>query len=105
LATWSRPFPSWRDRHHGRYRRQPGEQRLQRRAHDQCLVVENLDLSGVLANALGATLAFTAIKAILIVADSANTNNVVVGGAASNGFVGRSPTRPTRSSSARATLS
>jgi hypothetical protein len=37
---------------------------------------------------LGATLAFTAIKAILIVADAANTNDVVVGGAASNAFVG-----------------
>jgi hypothetical protein len=41
-----------------------------------------------LTNALGATLAFTAIKAILIVADARNTNNVEVGGAASNGFVG-----------------
>jgi uncharacterized phiE125 gp8 family phage protein len=43
-------------------------------------------LSGVLANALGASLAFTAVKAILIVADAANVNNVVVGGAASNAF-------------------
>jgi hypothetical protein len=49
---------------------------------------ENLDLSGVLANALGATLAFTAVKAILVVADAGNTNDVVIGGAASNGFVG-----------------
>jgi hypothetical protein len=49
---------------------------------------ENLDLSGVLSNALGATIAFSAIKAILIVADAANTNNVVVGGAGSNAFVG-----------------
>jgi hypothetical protein len=49
---------------------------------------ENLDLAGSLANAIGATLTFTAIKAILIVADPGNTNDVVVGGAASNGFVG-----------------
>lgn len=47
---------------------------------------ENLDLAGSLVNALGATLTFTAIKAILIVADAGNTNNVVVGGAASNAF-------------------
>jgi hypothetical protein len=47
---------------------------------------ENLDLAGGLTNALNATLTFTAIKAILIVADKGNTNNVVVGGAASNAF-------------------
>ena len=49
---------------------------------------ENLDLAGVLADALGATLTFAKIKAILVVADAANTNDVVVGGAASNGFTG-----------------
>lgn len=49
---------------------------------------ENLDLSGVLLNAFGATLALTKVKAILIVANAANTNNVVVGGAGSNAFVG-----------------
>jgi hypothetical protein len=49
---------------------------------------ESLDLAGSLANALGATLTFSAIKAIMIVADAANTNDVVVGGAASNAFVG-----------------
>lgn len=47
-----------------------------------------LDLSGVLQNALGATIAFTAVKAIMIVADPGNINNVVVGGAGSNTFVG-----------------
>ncbi|MBA4092400.1 MAG: hypothetical protein C0494_17660 [Sphingobium sp.] len=47
---------------------------------------ENLDLAGSLANALGATLTFTSIKAILIIAAAANANNVVVGGAASNAF-------------------
>jgi hypothetical protein len=49
---------------------------------------ESLDLSGVLQNAFGSTLTLTKVKAILIVANSANTNNVVVGGAASNCFVG-----------------
>lgn len=45
---------------------------------------ENLDLSGTLVNALGVTLVFTKIKAVIVVADSGNTNNVNVGGAASN---------------------
>jgi hypothetical protein len=36
----------------------------------------------------GATLTFTKIKAILVKAAEGNTNNVVVGGAASNGWVG-----------------
>jgi hypothetical protein len=49
---------------------------------------ESLDLAGALSNALGAVLTFTAIKAIMIVADSGNTNDVVVGGAAANAFVG-----------------
>ena len=49
---------------------------------------ENLDLSGSLKNAFGDTLAFTAIKAILIIAAEGNTNDVVVGGAATNAFVG-----------------
>jgi predicted RNA-binding protein len=49
---------------------------------------ENLDLAGVLVNALGLTLAFTAIKAIMIVASAGNTNDVVIGGAASNTFAG-----------------
>jgi hypothetical protein len=47
---------------------------------------ENLDLAGGLTDAFGATLTFTAIKAIRIRPASANTNNVVVGGAASNAF-------------------
>lgn len=49
--------------------------------------VEDLDLSGVLVDALGSTLAFARIKGIVIAASAGNTNNVVVGGAASNGFV------------------
>jgi hypothetical protein len=48
---------------------------------------ENLDLAGVLADAFGATLTFVKIKAIYIKAAAGNTNDVVVGGAASNGFV------------------
>jgi len=49
---------------------------------------ENLDLAGVLADALGATITFTAIKAILIKAAAGNTNNVVVGGHATAAFIG-----------------
>lgn len=49
---------------------------------------EDLDLAGVLANALGATLTFTAIKAILVIASSANVNNVVVGNTPLNAFTG-----------------
>lgn len=48
---------------------------------------ENLDLAGTLTNAFGVTLTFTKIKAIIIHAAAANTNNVQVGGAASNAFV------------------
>lgn len=49
---------------------------------------ENLDLAGSLTSPLGATLTFVKVKAIMIVASSANTNNVQVGGAASNAFTG-----------------
>ncbi len=48
---------------------------------------EDLDLSGVLLDALGNAVAFTKIKAIYIGAAKTNTNNVVVGGAALNGFI------------------
>lgn len=44
---------------------------------------ENLDLAGSLANALGVTIVFDKIKALIIKADAANTNDVLVGGAAS----------------------
>ena len=40
---------------------------------------ENLDLAGVLTDAFGATLTFTKIKAIIIKADAANVNDVVIG--------------------------
>jgi hypothetical protein len=49
---------------------------------------ENLDLAGGLTDPLGATLTFVKVKAILVIASSANTNNVVLGGAASNTFTG-----------------
>lgn len=49
---------------------------------------EDLDLNGSsLIDAFGVAMAFTKIKAIIVVADAANTNDVVVGGAASNGFI------------------
>lgn len=41
---------------------------------------ENLDMAGVLTDALGVTLSFTKIKALIIKADAANTNDVLVGG-------------------------
>lgn len=49
---------------------------------------EDLDLAGALVGAFGATTTFVRVKAILVVADAANTNNVVVGGAAATQFVG-----------------
>lgn len=45
---------------------------------------ENLDLSGTLTNAFGATIAFTKVKALVIRAAAANTNDVLVGGAGAN---------------------
>jgi hypothetical protein len=49
---------------------------------------DDLDLNGSLPGALGGVLAFISVKAIIIRAAAGNTNNVVVGGASSNGFVG-----------------
>ncbi len=49
---------------------------------------DDLDLSGSLPGPLGGTLAFTVVRAIIIRAASTNTNNVVVGAAALNQFVG-----------------
>ena len=48
---------------------------------------EDLDLAGVLTDAFGAVITFARIKALLIAADPGNTNNVIVGNAAANGFV------------------
>lgn len=49
---------------------------------------EDLDLSGALINPLGAVVAFATVKALLVRAAPGNTNNVVLGGAAANAFVG-----------------
>ncbi len=48
---------------------------------------EDLDLAGVLTDAYGATITFARIKTLLIYADPGNTNNVIVGNAATNGFI------------------
>jgi hypothetical protein len=42
---------------------------------------EDLDLAGVLVNALGATLTMTEVCALLITSDSSNTTDLTVGGA------------------------
>jgi hypothetical protein len=47
---------------------------------------ENLDLAGSLVDALGATITFARVKAIIIHAAAANTNNVLVGGDVTNTF-------------------
>lgn len=49
---------------------------------------EDLDLAGVLTNGFGATFTATEILAIVVEAATGNTNNVVVGGASLNAFVG-----------------
>ncbi|MBI4800636.1 MAG: hypothetical protein HY794_18250 [Desulfarculus sp.] len=49
---------------------------------------EELDLAASLKDALGRTLTFTAIKALFVRAADGNANNVEVGGAAANGFIG-----------------
>lgn len=48
---------------------------------------EGLDLAGSLTNVYGSTITFTSIKGIIVFAAAANTNNVLVGGAVSNGFI------------------
>lgn len=57
--------------------------------HDQRTISassnEDLDLAGVLSNEFGATLTFVELRAVLISASSANTNNVLVSRPASNG--------------------
>lgn len=45
---------------------------------------EDLDLSGGLVDAFGASILFTKVKALIIKADAANVNDVVVGAAAVN---------------------
>ncbi|MFD8556623.1 hypothetical protein ACFV1N_04930 [Streptosporangium canum] len=47
---------------------------------------ESLDLAGGLTDPFGASLTFARIKLMLLIAATGNSNNVVMGGAASNGF-------------------
>lgn len=49
---------------------------------------DDLDLAGSLVDGLGQTLTFVKVKAIIVIAADGNTNDVVVGAAASNQFVG-----------------
>lgn len=49
---------------------------------------EDLDLAGSLVDAFGATLTFARIKALVVAAATTNTNNVIVGGAPANAWVG-----------------
>lgn len=46
-----------------------------------------LDLAGSLVDALGTTLTFARVKGLIVYAASGNTNDVVIGGAASNTWV------------------
>lgn len=48
----------------------------------------DVDLAGGLTDALGAALTFARVKALFLQASLSNANNVVIGGAASNQFVG-----------------
>ena len=47
---------------------------------------ETLDLAGGLTDAFGNAITFTKIKAIMVQASAANTNDVLIGGAAATGF-------------------
>jgi hypothetical protein len=48
----------------------------------------DVDLAGSLTDALGAALSFARVKALFLRTASGNVNNVIIGGAASNQFVG-----------------
>lgn len=49
---------------------------------------ESLDLAGSLVDVLGNTLTFARVKGLIVTAAAANTNDVVIGGAASAPFIG-----------------
>lgn len=49
---------------------------------------EDLDLAGVLVDALGATLTFARIRAIIVVNLATGANQAIIGAAATNAFVG-----------------
>lgn len=48
---------------------------------------ESLDLAGSLVDAFGSTITWARVKVLAVTAASANTNNVIVGGTGSNGFI------------------
>jgi len=48
---------------------------------------DDLDLNGLLTDAFGGTLSLLRVKALIVAAAAGNTNDVVVGGAASNGWI------------------
>lgn len=46
-----------------------------------------IDLAGSVTDIFGATVTFARVRGLIVAASSGNTNNVVVGNAASNGFI------------------
>jgi hypothetical protein len=48
---------------------------------------DDLDLAGGLTNAFGASLTFARVKGLIVAASASNTNNVLVGGDATNTFL------------------
>lgn len=56
---------------------------------------EDLDLAGVLVNALGTTVTLVKLKCLIFIADSANTTNLTIGPKSSNGLVFLGGTTPT----------
>jgi len=48
----------------------------------------SLDLAGSLLDIFGTAITFARIKAIIVMPDALNTNDVIVGGAAANPFIG-----------------
>lgn len=69
-----------------------GNQKINNVWHDERTLAasgsESIDLAGTLTNRFGQAVTFTRVRGIIVRADPANTNDVVIGGAPSNGFVG-----------------
>ena len=59
--------------------------------HDQRTLAastsEDLDLAGSLVDAFGTTMTFAEVRLLIVMASSANTNDVLVGGASANQFI------------------